>query len=315
MLTKIPLVGGHQITPDQLGFTLIHEHLRTETDGVRFQWPHLYDDRRQFDRAVEEVTNAMKHGVRTICDPTVLGLGRDARFMEQVVKESGAQVVAATGLYTYRDLPHYFENRSIDFMADLFVRDITLGIQGTSTKAGFIKFATDEPGITPGVEKVIRAAARAHRKTGVPIITHSHAHNSSGLDQIALLEEEGADLSHVVIGHVGDTDNLEYLITVLKRGVFIGMDRYGLDIYLPTERRNQTVVSLIEQGYADQLLLSQDACATIDWFEPEEITAMVPNWSMSYIPETILPALKASGVTDDHIHRMTVENPRRLFDQ
>ncbi|MCL4352338.1 MAG: phosphotriesterase-related protein [Firmicutes bacterium] len=314
-MTKIPLVGGNAITADQLGFTLIHEHLRTETDGVRFQWPDLYDDKRQFDRAMEEVTNAMQHGVRTICDPTVLGLGRDARFMERVVKESGAQVVAATGLYTYRDLPHYFENRSIDFMADLFVRDITMGIQGTNTKAGFIKFATDEPGITPGVDKVIRAAARAHRQTGVPIITHSHAHNGSGLDQIALLEKEDADLSHVVIGHVGDTDNLEYLTAVLKRGVFIGLDRYGLDIYLPTEKRNKTVVTLIDQGYVGQLLLSQDACATIDWFEPEEVAAMVPNWSMSYIPETILPTLKASGVTDDQIHTMMVENPRRLFDR
>ncbi len=314
-MAAIPLVGGSTISAEQMGFTLIHEHLRTESDGVRFQWPFLYDDTRQFERAVDEVGRALSAGVQTICDPTVLGLGRDAHFMERVAEATGAQIVAATGIYTYRDLPHFFDNRSIDFMADLFVHDITVGIQGTATKAGFIKFATDEPGITPGVEKVIRAAARAHLRTECPIVTHSHAQNGSGLEQIALLEEEGVDLSRVVIGHVGDTDDIPYLTRVLDRGVFIGLDRYGLDIYLPTGRRNQAVATLIEKGYAGQLLLSQDACATIDWFEPEQIKEMVPDWSMSFIPTTVLPALKQLGVSDEEIRTMTVGNPRRLFER
>ncbi|RIV17182.1 hypothetical protein D2Q93_15790 [Alicyclobacillaceae bacterium I2511] len=175
---------------------------------------------------LEEVQKAQSYGISTICDPTVMGLGRDIHFMENIVEQTGIQLVAATGLYTYHDIPHFFENRSIDFMSDLFVHDIEEGIQGSDTRAGIIKFATDEPGITPAIQKVISAGARAHRRTGVPIITHSHAHNGSGAEQQRLLEAEGVDLRRVVIGHAGDTDDIEYLVQLLERGSFIGLDRY-----------------------------------------------------------------------------------------
>ena len=128
-----------------------------------------------------------------------------------MVKEAGIKVVVATGLYTFNDLPTYFQVRDVDEMADLFVSDITEGIQGTDVKAAVLKCATDAPGVTPGVEKVLRAVARAHLRTGVPISTHTHAAMRRGLEQQDIFESEGVDLRRVIIGHSGDSEDLDYL--------------------------------------------------------------------------------------------------------
>jgi len=313
-LRTIPLVGGRTIQPEELGFTLIHEHLRVESEGIRAQWPHAYDDANQYRRAVDAVRGAVAAGVATICDPTVQGLGRDARFMERVVAATAAQVVAATGLYTFCDLPFMLRSRPVDFLADLFVHDIEQGIQGTRTRAGFIKFATDAPGVTPDVEKVIRAGARAHLRTGVPIVTHTDARRATGLAQVDILSDEGVDPGRVVIGHVGDTEDLAYLEELLGRGVYLGLDCFGPDSEPPTGRRTAVVAALCARGYTDRLLLSQDACATIDWYEgtPEGDAMRVGH--MAYVATDVLPALRGAGLSAQDIDTMTVANPRRLFE-
>ncbi|MEM1625920.1 MAG: phosphotriesterase [Sulfolobaceae archaeon] len=312
---KIPLVGGREIEPSELGFTLIHEHLKVESEAVKFQWPHLYNDELALKLAVDEVKKVMRFGVKSICDPTVMGLGRDIRFMERVVKETGIQLLAATGIYIYTDLPFYFVGRSVDEIADLFVHDIKQGIQGTKNRAAFIKFATDEPGVTPDVEKVIRAAAIAHKETGVPIITHSNAHKRTGLDQQRILKEEGVDLGRVLIGHVGDSEDIEYVKKIIENGSYVGLDRYGLDLFLPIEKRNEVVLRLIREGYIDKIFLSQDYCCTIDWgiAKPENKPKLAPKWSMSLLFEEVIPTLKRHGVKDEHIYLIFVENPKRFF--
>ena len=122
-----------------------------------------------------------------------------------------------------------------------------------------IKCATDEPGITPGVEQVLRCCARAHRQTGIPITTHTHAATRRGLEQQHIFKEEGVDLSRVVIGHCGDTEDIDYLEEIMAAGSFIGMDRFGIDVMLPTENRVNTVAELCKRGHADQMVLSHDA--------------------------------------------------------
>lgn len=192
-----------------------------------------------------------------------------------------------------------------------------MGIQNTTMKAGFLKCATDAQGVTPDVEKVIRAAARAHKRTGVPIMTHSHPASGTGLMQLDILQEEGVDPSRVLIGHCGDTDSIEYILKVLDRGAFIGMDRYGLtgQFGCSTERRNATVIELAKRGYADRMFLSQDYCCTIDWFPPEAQEVMFPNWSMTYVLDAIIPELQEAGVSDEDIHTMMFDNARRWFEQ
>jgi len=301
------------VPTSDLGFTLMHEHIFVLSEGVAANFPSVWDEETKKKEAVEVLRRLKERGVSTLVDLTVLGNGRDVPLVEQVASESGLRVIVATGLYTYDELPYYFQTRSIEHMVDLFVQDIAEGIQGTSVKAAILKCATDRPGVTPGVEKVLRAVARAHRRTGVPITTHTDARSQQGLAQQDIFESEAVDLSRVVIGHSGDTDDLEYLRKLLERGSYIGMDRFGLDIYLPTDKRVATIARLCEMGYADRMVLSQDANVYIDWFRPDILQRLGANWSHFHILDDVLPALRQAGVSEEQVRLMTVENPRRIF--
>ncbi|MEX1254662.1 MAG: phosphotriesterase-related protein [Dehalococcoidia bacterium] len=298
----------------QLGATLMHEHVFVQSEGVAQNFPSVWDEPPQTNTARAKLRELVETGVQTIVDLTVMGLGRNIPRLRQVVGDIPLSVIVASGLYTYNELPHYFQNRDADAMADLFVQDITEGIQGTSVKAAILKVATDEPGVTPGVEKVLRAVARAQRRTGVPISTHTHAATRRGLDQQAIFEEEGVDLSRVIIGHSGDTEDIEYLEALMKRGSFIGMDRFGLDQILSMEKRVGVVVRLCEHGYAGQMVLAHDACSYIDWYPMEAVRSVVPNWHFAHISRDVLPALRAAGVQEEQITQMMVHNPRRVFE-
>jgi phosphotriesterase-related protein len=207
-------------------------------------------------------------------------------------------------------LPQALANRDVDHLAGVFVHDVETGIQGTGVKAAFLKCAVDEPGVTEHVEKVLRAVARASLATGRPIMAHSHPATRRGLEEMAIFTEEGVDPARVQIAHTGDTDDLDYIEELLATGCWIGMDRYGLDIILPTDRRNATVVELCRRGHAGRMMLSHDACATIDWFPEEMIREAAPNWHMTFLFETVLPDLRAAGVGDAELTTMLEANPR-----
>jgi phosphotriesterase-related protein len=196
----------------------------------------------------------------------------------------------------------------------MFVNDITQGIAGTDIKAAILKCATDEPGVTPGVERVLRAVAQAHRQTGVPISTHTHAATRRGLEQQRIFAEEGVDLSRVVIGHSGDTTDLEYLEELIGAGSYIGMDRFGVDVFLGFEERVDTVAKMCERGHADKMVLSHDAACLMDWLPEDMVSVVMPNWHYLHIHNDVIPALKERGVTDDQLTTMLVDNPRKIFE-
>src|SRR5215208_2818015 len=257
------------IEAEQLGTTLIHEHLVFRDEAVLAEWPHAgtvkesdppesVDEEGAFEAALEAARSVVERDVKSIAEPTAMFGGRDVEFSRRVAEETGLQVVPCTGIYTYDYLPHYFQFRDIDAMADLFVHDIEEGIQDTDIKAGFLKCAADEPGITENVEKVHRAVARASARTGAPIMAHSRPASETGPRQVEIFKEEGVEPQKIQIAHTGDTDDLDYIQRLLDEGVYIGMDRYGLDIFLPTNRRNATVTELLERGHADRMFLSQD---------------------------------------------------------
>ncbi|HEX8646393.1 MAG TPA: hypothetical protein VF715_05795 [Thermoleophilaceae bacterium] len=306
---------GGPVDADQLGRTLIHEHFRATDEATRFQFPHLYDEAAEWEAAVSDANAVKQNGIQTVVEPSAMLLQRDAAFSKRVADETGLQVVLATGIYTYDHLPQPFMNRDEDAIAEILVHDIEEGIQGTGIKAAFLKCAADEPGLTPNVEKVHRACARASKRTGRPIMAHSHPSSQTGLEQMRVFEEEGVDPAKVQIAHTGDTDDLDYIGALLERGPFIGMDRYGLDMFLPTDRRNATVLALLEQGHADRMFLSQDFCSTIDWFPPEVQQQLkeqaVPNWSMTFLFDEVIPYLTGNGMTQEQLDQMMVENPKR----
>ena len=312
---------------EELGTTLIHEHLQARDEAVFAQWPHMrtiaeeeplheVDADGAFEIAARLAARLVEFGVRTICDPSAMFLGRDVAFMRRVSKRTGLRVVPCTGIYTYDYLPPFFAARDADQIADLFVHDIEQGIQETEIKAAFIKCAADEPGVTENIEKVHRAAARASVRTGAPIMAHSRPASDTGPRQIEIFESEGVDLGRVQIAHTGDSDDLDYIERVLDKGVFIGMDRYGLELYLPYERRQKTVLELLERGYAERMFLSADHCATLDWFPlpvAEQMLAagMAKDWAMTLVPERVLPELREAGMTPEQERTMMVDNPRR----
>ncbi len=306
------------IDADELGLTLIHEHFFSGDEAVTAQWPHVRDRDQEWQLAIESAEAVKAHEVKTVVEPTAMLLGRDVSTLQKLASETGLQIVACTGIYTYDYLPMFLTTRDADFIAGLYVHDIEQGMQDTEAKAAFLKCAADEPGITENVEKLHRAAARASLRTAAPIMAHSRPASNTGRDQVEILLEEGVAPEKIQIAHTGDSDDLGYIEGLLEKGVYIGMDRYGLDIFLPTEKRNATVTALLEKGYAERMFLSQDfdipIAAGLDWYPPEMIEQLEPlakDWSMTFLFESVIPTLKESGMTDEQLETMLVENPKR----
>jgi phosphotriesterase-related protein len=312
-MPSVNTVSGPVDTAD-LGFTLMHEHIIVESPGVKENFP-VVDRQAEIEKAGAKLDEALARGVKTLVDLTP-GDWRDIPLVKEVVARSKMQVIVATGIYW--EVPHHFRRetgRSIDYIADLFVRDIRDGIMDTGVKAAIIKCATDQPGVTEDVERILRAAAKAHRVTGVPISTHTHPASKVGLDQQDVFESEGVDVSRVVIGHSGDSEDLDYLRRLCDRGSYIGMDRFGVDVYLPTPNRVATIAKMCELGYAEKMVLSHDASCYFGWVDPPLREKILPNWHYNHIPDDVIPALKQAGVTEEQVRTMTVENPRRIFER
>ena len=307
----------------QLGVTLMHEHIFVLSTEIMLNYPEEWgDEEERIADAIKRMNELYSRGVNTVVDLTVVGLGRYIPRIARIAEQTPLNIIVATGLYTFNDVPFYFHLKGPgtllegpEPMIDMFLRDIQRGIAGTTVKAGILKCATDEPGLTPGVERTLRAVAQVHRRTGVPISTHTHARKKRGLDQQRIFREEGVDLSRVVIGHSGDTTDIEYLEELIANGSYLGMDRFGIDTILPFEDRVNTVARLCERGHVGKLVLSHDASCFMDWVPERMIPAILPRWHYLHIHNDVIPALKKHGVTDHHIHTMLVDNPRKIFEK
>lgn len=295
-----------------MGFTLMHEHVLVLWPPMYQQYPELFDRAAQMENAVARLKRAREAGVRTMVDLTPIDLGRDPAFIAEAARLSGMQIIVATGLYY--QVPFYFLHRPDQEMVDRFVQDITTGIGQTGVRANVIKCAT-EPEMHATNERVLRASAKAHRATGVPICTHTYAAGRTGLDQIRVFKEEGVDLNRVVIGHSDDSDDLSYLEQIVQSGAYCGMDRIGLPMPRTSEQRADMITVLIEKGYADRITVSHDASCHIDWIPPGIPEVALPQWNYTHIPLDVVPMLRERGVSDGDIRKLTVESPRRLFEQ
>lgn len=320
-MTIIESVRG-PVDTNQLGRVLMHEHIFVLSPDIMNNYDTGWDEDVRVAAAISRLKALKAKGISTVVDLTVVGLGRYIPRIQQVNAEVDINIIVATGIYTYNDTPFYFHFRGPgkmfempEPMIEMFVNDVEKGIGDTGVKAGILKCATDEPGITEGVERVLRAVAVAHRATGVPISTHTHAETHRGLEQQDIFDQEGVDLTQVVIGHCGDSTDIDYLKEVMKRGSFIGMDRFGLGTILPFEDRVKTVATLCEQGFANQMVLSHDASCFIDWLPEDQLPILLPKWSYEHITNEVLPALKQRGVTDQQINQMFIDNPRRIFER
>lgn len=310
------------IESSQLGVTLMHEHVFILDTEILQNYPEEWGaERNRIDDAVARLNELKARGVDSIVDLTVIGLGRYIPRIQQIAQRTKINIIVATGVYTYHDAPLYFHFRGPgtvlggpELMVDMFVRDITEGIADTGVRAGILKCATDEPGVTKDVERILRATAQAHRRTGVPISTHSHAQKRNGLDQQRIFREEGVNLARVIIGHSGDSTDLHYLEELIANGSYIGMDRFGVDTILSFEDRVKTVAEMCRRGHAAKMLLSHDAACFNHWLPERPLPVILPRWHYLHIHNDVMPALKEKGVTDEQLYTMLVANPRKIFE-
>ena len=329
-MATVATVRG-EVDSAQLGQTLMHEHVVTVTAEVAQDYPDLSwtDDKEGVLRSVAATLQEVKgRGIDTIVDCTAFGHGRAIEELKRVNEMVDLHIVACTGIYTYDYLPHFFlyghpvqhvDGKDIDILTTMFVRDVTEGIAGSGVRAAMIKTATDHAGVTPNIERILRAVARAHRETGAPITTHTAVSERNGLDQQRIFAEEGVDLTRVVIGHSGDSTDLDYLRALLDAGSTIGADRFGL--YVPhmnlpgLETRVSTLAQLCAQGYSDRIVLSHDVTCYSDWVPKDwGPTATLDDWIQTHVSDKVVPALLEAGVTADQVDQMLVRNPRRILE-
>src|SRR5712664_2351956 len=292
----------------ELGPTLMHEHIVTRSPGVQENWPHLWDRAAILAMAERKMADLHARGIRAIVDLTTVDIG----LITDVARRSRVHVIVATGVWWMPQ--RYFSAHGVDAVAELFIRDITQGIGTSGAKAAIIKCATATAGVTPVIDNVLRASARAQKATGVPISTHTWAAGRTGELQQAIFAQEGVDLGRVIIGHSGDSEDLGYLRGLMERGSTIGMDRFGLESFLPTAKRVEVLARLCAEGYAGKMVLSHDANCWTDMVSEDAKRRTRPLWHYNHIPDDILPALRKAGVSEDQIEQMLVRNPRAIFE-
>jgi phosphotriesterase-related protein len=313
------------IPVSDLGRTLMHEHIFCTTSEIEASGLDRYwDEDAVVERAIGKLTKLKEAGIDTLVDCTVPGLGRKVEAVARVAEGSPVNIVPATGLYAVGGLPFYFSFRGPgtpipgdDPMDALFLREIRNGIAFTDVKPAFLKCAVESNDPDAQLNRPIAAVARVSAETGVPVQVHTDVFQQTGTTAIEILTKYGADLSRVVIGHSGDSNDRDYLQKILESGAFLGFDRFGIEFFNATDARVDTLVALIEAGHAGQIVLSHDAHSYND-VAPDEaaeetMAAMLPNHHYRYVPEQLLPILRERGVSDADIDTMLVANPARFF--
>jgi phosphotriesterase-related protein len=305
----------------KIGFALMHDHVLASSTGIPQVYPELLGLNYK-ERLVKGLLAAKQAGISTVVDADTFDLGRAVKILAEVSELSGVNIICCSGWYF--NLPPFLGSFSIDRFAQMFAREVKEGIEGTNIKAGILKSAADFDGVTTDGEKILRAVARAHLMTGVPIMLHSYAPEQVGRQQFAILKEEGVDLHHVKLDHCSDTKDMEYLSWIAGQGCYLGMDRLP-GIHVPpkasvsAEERIKTIKALIDAGYSSRILLGHDAFIVSSLFDtmPDAIKKKLENdnpYGFLYINKVVLPALREMGVTDKVINSICVDNPRAFFE-
>ncbi|MHB8084578.1 MAG: phosphotriesterase family protein [Dehalococcoidia bacterium] len=320
-MSKINTVLG-SITADQMGPTLMHEHMVLAYPGWDKDALREHIELNDLAKIVADSLGTVKeYGIKTVIDATPNDLNRDVDLIKLVSEKTGLNIICSTGMYMEEEgMPAYIKFRSqvhdtLTELYETFVQEITFGIGKSGVKAGVIKVATGNGHISPYEDRVLKAAAKAQKETGVPLITHTQQ-GTMGPEQAALLTGEGVDPAKIVIGHMCGNANLQYQMAVLDKGVCVGFDRWGINFLFPDNLRKATLLGLLGLGFADRVVLSHDFSAK--WLGrpynlPDFVVQMIADWSYTHLFKNIIPQLKQAGITDEQIGLMMVENPRRIF--
>jgi phosphotriesterase-related protein len=318
-MEQIETVTG-PINADQLGITLIHEHFI-------FGYPGWYGDLTlgPFDReaclkaGIGMAEKIQACGVKTAVDATPNESGRDPELLKEISERTGLHIICATGYYYERGsaTPYFKARRALgkveNEIYEMFKQENTVGIGKTGIKAGVIKLASSRDTITSYEQWFFRAAAKASKELGTPIITHTQE-GRQGPEQAALLLGEGASPKRIMIGHMCGNTDMDYLLRTLEQGVFIGFDRFGIEgiVGTPTDKRRiACLIGLVGLGYADRIMISHDYVNY--WLGRPGMSELASDMQPTHLFEDVLPVLRKAGITDAQVATMMVENPRRFL--
>jgi phosphotriesterase-related protein len=302
---------------DTLGVTLPHEHIFILQPEMLANYGHLYgdvywDEEVRVADAIEKLTVARRGGIQTIVDPTVPGLGRDIARIQRINESVDVNIIVATGVYCFLELPNFLATRTDDALTSIFVGEINDGIDDTGVKAAFLKCAVERHGIIGDVPRTLAAIAAAAVETGAPVMVHTNATARTGLPALDALTSAGVDPTRVVIAHAGDSNDLDYLRAIADQGAYLGCDRYGVEHFNPDADRLRTLIALIAEGYADRIHLAHDSACFYDFMVGNPFFAD-EHPDLLRISKTLLPALLEAGVSQTQIDQMMIENPRRFL--
>ena len=300
-----------------LGPTLAHEHVFVLQSEALQNYGHVWgdsywDEELRVTDAIGKLRALRAAGIETIVDPTAPGLGRDVRRIQRINAEVDLNIVVASGVYAFLELPNFLAYRSVEAIAAIFVRELTEGIDNTGIRAAFLKCAVERHGIVGDVPRILEAVAAAAVETGAPVMVHTNAVVQTGLPALEALTGWGVDPTRIIIAHAGDSNDLAYLRAIGDSGAVLGFDRFNIPHFNPDVRRIETLAALAAEGYADRVHLGHDAACFYDFMTGD------PNFANEkpdylHISTTILPALLEAGVTQEQIDQMLIANPRDLF--
>ena len=316
-MSTVETIRGRVATAE-LGTTLMHEHVFVMQPEAFLNYAHVWgesywdEDARVAD-AVEKLRAVRAVGIRTIVDPTAPGLGRNIPRIQRINAEVDLNIVVASGVYAFLELPNFLHYRAPEAIAELFVREIREGIDDTGVKAAFLKCAVEEHGVVGDIPRILDAVALAAVETDVPVMVHTNARAATGTVALEQLTKRGVDPARVVVAHAGDSNDLDYLRAIGDTGAVLGFDRFNIPHFNPDDDRMRTLLALLEEGYGDRIHLSHDAACFMDFMVGDPAFADErPDYL--HISTTILPALLERGVTQAQIDELMVDNPRRFFE-
>ncbi len=324
-MTYVQTVLG-RVAPEELRFTLPHEHVicdstlcRSYRDRLKkppwgtYMW---FDD---IDVMTEELTKFREDGGGAVVDVTCHGWGRDPLALRALSERSGVHLVACTGFYVEDCMPSWVGAKTVEQLADWVVREIEVGCNArlsgevTRVRAGIIKTSVSRSGFSHNELKGLKAVARAHLKTGIPLTSHNSGSiryelegGNIGTEMLDLLEEEGIDPEAVIVGHTDENVDIRNLVKLAQRGSWVQFDTIGKEHYLLDETRADLAVTLKERGLLGHLLLSQDRNRKL-------MLRKYGGPGYSDIINRFIPLLLDKGLTDEDIKKVTAENPSKAL--
>lgn len=309
---------------ENLGQTLMHEHLLIGLPGWQMDTLAPAQSRQNLiDICVGKIRKLQNLGVNTLLDPCPSDLGRDVNLAVEVSRQTGFNIICATGLYTealggqayWKILQQVSPDKLVERWADIFAHELTVGIDDTDIRAGVIKVGSSAGQITDYEYLVMRAAALAHKRTGAPVTTHTDG--DMGKLQQDFLIECGVSAHQIIIGHCCGNPDPDYHLSIAEQGSYVGFDRFGAGVLMPDETRIDNLIRFIEAGFVKRAIISHDCCFCMRGAPfPAELTS-APSGEFfvepTYIHEVVLPALRKRGVSQAMIDELLIHNPRRYF--